>query len=387
MKRRLVEIVIGAEGINEAVEWVCKLKDAVGDCKKKLGVHGVLFSKELKSFIENPENHLRKKLFIYTHDLARGKMELAEYIRKSAAALRTSFRTNLRTAYQSWVLLEILSLMGEYGGRVVYPEYNFIPIDRTGKQRSGIIPPNVILYMPGRGYISFFVEAPRPVGWEDTSDLSRSWKLYTALRPDFMVYGGMVTNIFEETKDPPIARPDVIIECKELEDWYLRTRDIRGPFTKPLTAEEWRSKWIEGLWTGLADALGVKSPSEAKSVVEEKKTIRVKEPKLLKLYMNFYNPREMYLVSRARVPGDVKEYLERDGIVVIDDVGFDRERLRNLVEELLKYCRKGSTLKLEFSGEEARILEELTRALSSKLGRSISVKEAVILAAREVLEN
>ena len=379
-------MVIGSEGLKMAMDWVEKLEEAVEECKRNLRVQGVTFSKELKSFVENPENHLKKKLFIYTHDLARGKMELAEYIRKSAAALRTSFRTNLRTAYQSWVLLEILSLMGEFGGRIVYPEYNFIPIDRAGKQRSGIIPPNVIMYISGRGYISFFVEAPRPVGWEDTSDLSRSWRLYTALRPDFMVYGGMVTNILDESKDPPIARPDVIIECKELEDWYLRTRDIRGPFTKPLTAEEWRSKWIEGLWTGLADALGVKSPSEAKSFVEEKKTLRVREPKLLKLYMNFYNPKEMYLVSRARVPGDVRDYLERDGIIVVDNVGFGGKRLRKLAESLLKHCKRGSSIKIEFSGDEARILEELTRVFSSRLGRSVSVREAVILAAKEVLE-
>ena len=59
-------------------------------------------------------------------------------------------------------------------------------------------------------------------------DLSRIWKFYTALRPDMMVYGGEVMDIVEIDSDPPVRRPDLIIEVKELYDWYKRVREVRG---------------------------------------------------------------------------------------------------------------------------------------------------------------
>lgn len=46
---------------------------------------------------------------------------------------------------------------------------------------------------------------------KDSSDLRESWKLYTALRPDIMVYGGKILDIVNIDSNPPIKKPDVII--------------------------------------------------------------------------------------------------------------------------------------------------------------------------------
>ncbi|OYT58872.1 MAG: hypothetical protein B6U75_04870 [Desulfurococcales archaeon ex4484_217_1] len=279
----------------------------------------------------------------------------------AGAALRTSLRTNMRSIYQGWVIAATLNLLAEEGGYLVYPEHKYISFERSGKQKLGWIPPNVVMYVEGKGFLSLFIEAPRPIGWEDTQDLKRAWRFYTALRPDMLVYGGKVLNIVRLGQDPPIERPHMIIECKELEDWYVRVRDMRGPFAKPLTAEEWRSKWIQGLWDGLADILGVKR-AEAVETVKEKKTLRLKEPQILTLYRKFYNPDVMVLVSRARVPENIVEELKENKIEVVDNIGYNRENLKELIEILLKIAKHTpGKISMEIDWETYAQFEKLRR--------------------------
>jgi len=148
-----------------------------------------------------------------------------------------------------------------------------------------------------------------------------------------MVYGGKVMNIVDLNSVPPIKRPDIILEFKELEEWYTRIRDLRGYFKKPLTAEEWRSKWIEGLYTGLAEVLGIQR-TEVKQRVSEGTSLRIREYQLVKLYYSTYKPQKMILVSRTKVPKDIVTELEATGIIVIDNVGFDVEKLEPVVDTL-----------------------------------------------------
>jgi len=120
------------------------------------------------------------------------------------------------------------------------------------------------------------------------------------MRPDILVYGGKIMDIFEEDLDPPIKKPDVIIECKELEDWYRRTRELKEA-DKPLSAEEWRWMWLQGLWRGLGRELGAKvKPEEIEADLG--KRIRLKEPELVKVYMKLYKPKKMILVTRCPTP-------------------------------------------------------------------------------------
>jgi len=368
IKDVIIHSVVSKHDLEQAIEWVTILKESLNNLVKVLSIDGVTLSKEVKSFLEDPIQHLKKKLFIYTHDLIRGSLSIEDYVKVSTAAVRTSFRTNLRTIYQTWVLSEVITLLNSYGRlRLIYPEYGYLSFDRSGKQKTGLIPPNAILEINGSKYVSIFIEAPRPVGWEDSSDLKRSWKLYTALRPDIMIYGGKVTNILKLDQEPSILRPNIIIECKELSDWYLRIRDVRGPFAKPLTAEEWRNKWIRGLWVGLSEVLGVEA-GNVNEIIKERRGIRLREYQIVALYRRVYKPDLMYLISLHKVPQDVKKYLESEGINVIDDVGFNRDRLRDVADMIVKYAK-------EDESRAAIIDEELRRRiihLGKKLGLDVN---------------
>ena len=385
LKVMFIYNILGAELIDLGYKWVKIFLDTVEELKKISGIHYVMFSRELRSFIEDVEAHLKKKIFIYTHDLLRGRLSIEEYQRKAGAAIRTSFRTNLRTVYQDWVLLNILIELIERGGVIVYPENKYISLERMGKQKIGVIPPNTITYNPGRGYLSFFLEAPRPIGWEDTNDLTRTWKLYTALRPDIMVYGGRVLNILNLGSNPPIKRPNIIIECKELEDWYLRVRDIRGPLAQPLTAEEWRNKWIEGLWTGLADILGVER-EKLSETIKERKSVRLKEYHIIALYKSLYKPDKMILISRTKLPNNIRKELEEDhNIVVYDGIGFNPNNLRDVVNTILKYAREDEELILKLRGKSRELLLKAYAYASSK-GFKGSLSEFLEFIAKSYLE-
>ena len=323
--------------IEVAKKWIEYFMQTMNDTLNKLKLSRIILSKEFRSFVEDPLSHLRKKLFIYFHDLLRNRLSVDQFESKGLSAINTSLKTNMRTLYQDWVFLTILKILADYDSTLIYPEHGAISLERHGKQKLGHIPPNAIMLTPN-GYLSFFIEAPRPITWEDTSDLVKAWKLYTALRPDMMVYGGKVLDILQLDKDPPIKTPDIIIECKELDDWFERVRYIRGPFAKPLTAERWRAKWIEGLWDGLANILGVER-KEAMKIVEEKKYVKLLDRQVVTLYYSVYKPKAMFVISRARVPSYVKEDLERVGINVIDNVQFNESNLKILVDELLKYAK------------------------------------------------
>ena len=332
LKARFVREVVGVE-VRRAKLWLRKLNEAADNVAALLGVKGLSLPREFASFTRDPEAHLRKKLFNYVFDLLRGKLSLEEFSSKARAAVKTSLLTNKRSVYQTWVYVSIIVLLAKRGYRLVYPSDGYLHVERTGKQRTGKIPPNAVMARDLEA-LSFFIEAPRPIGWEDTSDLSRAWNLYIALRPDMLIYGGRVLNIVDfSNPETPILRPDIILECKELDDWYMRARELKGPLVKPLTAEEWKVRWLEGLWDGLADILGVEREA-AVDVARKRRGLRLKDQEIVALYAKFYNPKEAILVTRARTPGDVKRALREMGVEVFDDISFNPRRLEPVVDIL-----------------------------------------------------
>jgi hypothetical protein len=337
LKLRLVREIAGAE-IPRLLDWISNFNSAIEQLSATLGVKGVVFPKELKSFVEDPEAHLRKKLFIYAHDLARGRLKPEEFYAKACTAVKTSLLTNGRALYQSWVYAVLVLHTAKRGFRLVYPDDLYLHLERSGRQRTGTIPPNAVL-SDGYRALSLFLEAPRPVGWEDSGDLARAWRLYVALRPDILAYGGRVLNIVARDGEPPVLRPGVIVECKELEDWYRRARELKGPITGPISAEEWRERWISGLYAGLAEVLNIDAGDLA-AKLKERRGLRLRDPQIAVLYKRFYEPRTMVLVSRAPVPSDVKKWLEGEGIHVIDNVGFNVEALAPIADVLEEEARR-----------------------------------------------
>ena len=363
VKELIIHEAVGS-ALGEAYRWVRVFKEELEAVKKCAEVREVLMTRELKSFIASPRDHLKKKIMFYLHDVLRDVISVDTFEEKAFAAVKTSLRTNMRTIYQDWILLSAVEQILSGGGAIVYPESKVLSLERSGAQRIGWIPPNMVLRLPGKGYISVFIEAPRPIGWGDTKDLRRIWKLYTALRPDMMVYSGIVMNILDPSSDPPVKRPDLIIEVKELADWYERMREVRGPFAQPLTVERWRSMWIEGLWEGLAGILGVKRRKRGEEAEEEKKVKRLRDVEIVKLYKAFYKPRYMVVVTRRRTPSKVRRELEDDGIIVIDKVGFRKERLSGLVRILEEVAGRERELRVSIAGE----LYDEIRRLAERYG-------------------
>lgn len=107
---------------------------------------------------------------------------------------------------------------------------------------------------------------------------------------------------------------------------------------KPLTAEEWRNLWIQGLWDGLAEVLGV-TRREAIEEVKKRRGIRLNEVKIVELYRSIYNPEEMILVSKFGVPDEIRRQLEGHDNTVVDSVGFNINALNEVAHRIMKYAR------------------------------------------------
>jgi len=107
MKRLFVRKAAGSE-LAKAHEWCRMLREASESIKGMLGLSEIIFPRELRSFLEDPEAHLRKKLFIYAMDLVRRRVGVRSFEEKAQRAVQTSLQTNLRSIYQSWVFLAML---------------------------------------------------------------------------------------------------------------------------------------------------------------------------------------------------------------------------------------------------------------------------------------
>jgi hypothetical protein len=327
VKYEFVDYFMG-EKLHEAKVWISEYLRVLEEIKERLKINGVLYSKEMKSFLDDPRRHLVKKLFIYYHDLIRGRITVEDFIKKGKQAITSSFNSNMRSIYQSWGLFSLLLLLSERGYVLIYPEHRYIDLDRNGKQKSGIIPPNVVVGNAFNSF-SFFLEAPRPISWEDGRDLEKVWKFYSLVRPDMLIYEGIEVDIVDFNGDIPIKRPHYIVEFKELENWWKRWRYLKD--YKPLSGNEWRARWLKGLYEGLAEVLGVKE-KELPSF-SEGETKRVKEYKVIELYKAIYRPKKGMVISRVSVDSTVKEDLG-EGIILVDDVRFDYNKLKDIVNEL-----------------------------------------------------
>ncbi|BFI74731.1 hypothetical protein [Sulfurisphaera ohwakuensis] len=331
LKEEFVDYIIGSK-IKEAYDWISNLYVVLEELKEKLSIKGWLFSREMKSFVENPKKHLVKKLFLYFHDLVRGRITAEEFFTKGRQAVNSSFGSNMRSIYQIWGFSSILLGLAEKDFKLSYPEHGYLSFDRTGKQKSGTIPPNAVVSdIFGRSY-SFFIEAPRPIAWEDGNDLQKVWKLYSTLRPDMLIYKGFYMDIVDLSGNIPIKRPNYIIEFKELDDWWKRWRYLKG--YKPLSGNEWRARWIKGLYEGLAEVLGATLKDNMPEFAQDKGK-RIKEYKIIDLYKSIYNPDKGVVISRTKIDEQVVSELSSENILVIDDTGFSSEKLSPIVDELL----------------------------------------------------
>lgn len=381
----VVRSFVSAEEVEKASRAVKTLVDLLEEVVKEIGGRGWLLPRETGDFVKNPVEHLKKKVLLYTYDLLRRKISIEEYASKAKSAINSSMRSNMRTVYEVWVLSSILKHSLKYGSRIVYPEHGFVHFDRHGKQKSGTMPPNIVIEVPGKGMLSFYLEAPRPLGWRDFKDLKQVWKFYTSLRPDVMVYPGLVLDIVDlSSSDIPILKPEVVIECKELEDWFVKARELKGPVNPSLSFDEWFKRWLSGLWSGLADVLGISSSVAREFVEGKRRGVRVTEVQLVKVYKSVYKPRKFYLVSAPKLPGHVKKELEYEGIAVFDGVKVGCvDCLEGLAEEVLSYAKPVSSESLL---SDVRALKQALAQLGLSLDEYSVTRLALKFALKKISE-
>ena len=329
--------VLGEEKLQEAYFFVRKLTLVCEEVKRLYNLSEIVWSRELRRFIKDPLRHLKHVLRFYVFDVLRRHITKEEFWDRGAAAVRTAFRTNERACYERWVLLEILKqLKIRENARIIYPEIGALVLTRAGKQKLAIIPPDIIVELQNLSDLSFFLEAPRPITWGDTQELKFVWSLYRIARPDILVYADKIFNILDLSKEPPIKNPDVVIEIKFLENWWKRKRLLRI-FSKPLTIEHWRSLWIQGLYEGLSEILGIRKPKTEE--LKPQKGAYATDLQVLKMYLEIFNPKMLFCVSMVPVPNSIKEELESYNTIIVDDVSFNEKKLEIITDHLIHLAK------------------------------------------------
>ncbi|RLF00666.1 MAG: hypothetical protein DRJ63_01880 [Thermoprotei archaeon] len=205
-----------------------------------------------------------------------GRIDGLEFFDRVRAAVRLSLNIKFRDLYELFVLLSLLVELGERGAVLEYPRGRIV-LSRSS--RLGWIPANIVLRIGG-DYLSLFFEALRPV---ESKGIPR-------YRPDIMVYGGNIVEIFFDGMKI-IPCPDYVIEVESGVEWF-RKSNIR-------------------VYGSVANV------------------------DLIRKYLKVFKPRKLIVVSRVGVPSDIKEKLRRCGIVIVDNVEYDYNVLgRRLVSTL-----------------------------------------------------
>ena len=108
LREAFISEKVPEQELQEAEEWIGEFNRLVSSLKEGGVLRDVILTRELRSFVEDPRTHLRKKLFNYTFELLTGVRGPMSYERTCEAALTTSLRTNMRTLYQTWDFLTLL---------------------------------------------------------------------------------------------------------------------------------------------------------------------------------------------------------------------------------------------------------------------------------------
>ncbi|RLE53534.1 MAG: hypothetical protein DRJ26_03245 [Candidatus Methanomethylicota archaeon] len=281
---------------------IAKYNRLCDDVKNFFDIKYIFHSKAFNSFIQDPLSHIRDVLKSKIQRSVKKKLSLRRFNQIANLTVRKCIDTNSRILFQNFVALSILYNMHNFDLKIKYPENSWVHLDRKGHQRGGHIPPNYIIDVNG-SYYSFFIEAPRPIKWSLPLKSEDSLPLHAAPRPDIMIYRGWVENIVEgESNSTLIKSPDFIIECKEIAGWWKSTRKSKG--IKHLTNGE----------------------------VENVDAVRV-----IELYRNLYNPGEIILVSKVKVPRGVKYKLSLRGVETIDNTNLNPLAIKRITEIILEH--------------------------------------------------
>ena len=213
---------------------------------KGLGIENIYMPNELKRFLHEPLDQLRREIFDPLFDLICGKADREKFISDTSLILNQAFRQLCKDGYKKWVTL---SLLKQFGPEQLY----CVPLKRLGSKqvikhsvmakeslpapvktndlyfevghRQSLVVPDAIIYS-GRlnKYVSFRTNFTSAL-WKNSNNYSPRREWYTiqslvekygaiTIRPDLLIYiGDRLEDVSLVADNESICRPDLIIGC------------------------------------------------------------------------------------------------------------------------------------------------------------------------------
>jgi hypothetical protein len=115
---------------------------------------------------------------------------------------------------------------------------------------------------------------------------------------------------------------------------------LKGPLAPSFSFDEWLKRWLSGLWTGLADVLGISGEVIREVAEANRRGVRVIEVQLVLSYKSVYKSDKFYLVSKPALPSSTKRFLENEGVITVDSMQLGCEEcIEEVVEAVLDYAK------------------------------------------------
>ena len=289
--------VLSAE-VSDLLEHVEKYNALCEDIRTLMHVPYIFHTKKFGLLLRDPIEHIERVLASKVSSLFSKNVSRERFYTISNLTVKKCIDTNMRIMFQNFVALSILYNLHSYSPEIVDPDNGWLHLSRTGFQHNGAIPPNYVVRVNDI-FLSFFLEAPRPIHWSKRIKHGSKLPLHAAPRPDIMVYRGWIKDILNGSSSL-IIPPDFLIECKEISGWWSSVRPSKG--IKHLTDGE-----IEN----------------------------VTATKVLETYTDLYHPKKIILVSKVKVPRGVKYKLSLRGVDMIDETDFNSFNIKPLSDLLL----------------------------------------------------
>lgn len=218
---------------------------------KLLGLDEVSMNPSLNRFLHDPIDELKRGLFAPLFDLLRARLDNKSFEQKAIQIIGTAFIHLYRTGYEKWIVISLVKLLEADKLFQVTP-LKFSSSEEQTRMGDGLtespVPPlkeskhlkfkdaeDVILTVPDlivhstklNGYISFRSQYGRALAKAVDASQKRKWYSLDSIAPmspDLtLVYVGDNPEELSLVADVNrICRPDIIIETRELKNWYQK---------------------------------------------------------------------------------------------------------------------------------------------------------------------
>ncbi len=236
--------------LNEATALSQNYLKAEKEATEQLGLDDISMMASLRRFLHNSMDELKRGLFDPLFDLLKAKVDIESFEQKTTRSIEASFGPLYRLGYEKWVAISLVKLLEadklfqvtprEFtrdGEKVIMrttsPEEEApIPVEskrlsfKHENEATLTVPDFIVHSAKVNRYIALRSQMGKAYATASNASKKRGW--YT---PDsIVVLEPGLTLVYVEDDNPEeislvadaqrICRPDLIIECRELKDWY-----------------------------------------------------------------------------------------------------------------------------------------------------------------------